>query len=111
MTKETLSPDLVRAVMRFAKRLKEKHAPIDRRAADQIARLLRSALITRRKPGRKPTPRVLTALRMREQKIPWKEIYLAVLDGYTTLHPCERLCHARNLRRAVAAIVKRRRPR
>ena len=109
MTKETLSPELVRAVERFARQLKNKHAPIDRRTADQLARVLRSALIIRRKPGRKPTPRVLTALRMREQKIPWKEVYLAVIHDYATLHPCERILLARNLRRATAALVKRRR--
>jgi hypothetical protein len=109
MTKETLSPVLVRAVTRFAKTLRKKHAPIERRIADQLARLLRSALVPRRKPGRKPTPRVLTALRMREQKIPWKEVYLAVIYGYATLHPCERILLARNLRRATAALVKRRR--
>ena len=109
MTKETLSPELVRAVTRFAKTLRKKHAPIDRRTADQLARLLRLALVPRRKPGRKPTPRVLTALRMREQNFPWKEVYLAVIYGYATLHPCERILLARSLRRATAALVKRRR--
>jgi len=111
MTKETLSPELVRAVTRFAKTLRKKHAPIDRRTADQLARLLRLALVPRRKPGRKPTPRVLTVLRMREQNIPWKEVYLAVIHGYATLHPCERILLARNLRSATAALVKRRRAR
>jgi hypothetical protein len=95
MTKETLSPELVRTVTRFAKTLRLKHAPIDRRTADLLARLLRSALVPRRKPGRKPTPRVLTALRMHEQKIPWKEVYLAIIHGYATLHPCERILLAR----------------
>jgi hypothetical protein len=109
VTKETLSPELVRAVERFAKRLRAKHAPMDRRTADQFARLLRAALVPRRKAGRKPTFRVLTALHMRAEKISWKEIYPAVIDGYAALHPCERIYHARKLRRAVAALVKRRR--
>jgi len=102
-----MTPDLARAVTRFAKRLKKQHAP-DRRTAEQLARLLRSALVPRRKPGRKPTFRVLTALRMRSKGVPWPDVYLAVLYGYSDLHPCERLYHAKKLRRAVAALLKRR---
>jgi len=46
---------------------------------------------------------------MRAENIPWSEVYKTLIDGYTTLHPCERILHARKLRRAVAALVKRRR--
>jgi hypothetical protein len=105
-----LPPELARSIARFAKRLRARHS-IDRRTAEQLARLLRSALVPRRKPGRKPTLRVLTALRMRSKGVPWPEVYTAVLYGYSGLHPCERLYHARKLRRAVAALKKRRRSR
>jgi len=108
MTKETLSPDLVRAVTRFAKRLRASHAPIDRRTAEQLARVLRAALIPRRKPGRKPSAPVLTAIRMRAEKAAWPEVYKAVIYGYADLPFYERLHQSRKLRRAVAALLKRR---
>jgi hypothetical protein len=69
-TKEVLSPDLVRAVSHFAKRLRASHAPIDRRNAERLARVLRAALIPHRKPGRKPSAPVLTAVRMRAKTLP-----------------------------------------
>lgn len=106
--KETLPPDLARAVTRFAKRLRLKHAPIDRRTAEQLARLLRATLIPRRKPGRKPTRRVLTAVRMRSKNIPWPRVYHAVIDGFANLLFYERIYQSRKLRRAVAAFLKRR---
>jgi hypothetical protein len=111
VTKETLPPDLVRAVTRFGKRLRTKHAPIDRRAASRIGRLLAVALVPRRTRGRKPTPQVLTAVRMRSKKAAWPQVYAAVIYDYQKLHPCERLLQARKLRRAVAAFLKRRRAR
>jgi len=87
MSKENLSPDLDRAVNRFAKRLRARHS-IDRRTAEQLARLLRATLIPRRKPGRKPTRPVLTAVGMRAEKIAWPEIYKTLIDGFANLHPC-----------------------
>ncbi len=107
MSKENLSPDLVRAVTRFAKRLRARHA-IDRRTAEQFARVLRATLIPRRKPGRKPTRRVLTAVRIRADGVAWPEIYKTLIDGFAALHPCDRIHQTRKLRRAVAAFLKRR---
>jgi len=97
----------MRSVTRFAKRLRARHS-IDRRTAEQFTRVLRAALIPRRKPGRKPTRRVLTAVRMRAEKIAWPEIYKALIDGFAELHPCERIHQTRKLRCAVAAFLKRR---
>ena len=108
MSKEPLLPDLVRAVMRFGKRLRVKSAPIDRRAAARIGRLLAAVLVPRRTRGRKPTLQVLTAVRMRSKKAAWPQVYAAVIYDYAKLHPCERLLQARKLRRAVAAFLKRR---
>jgi len=99
--------DLARSVVRFAKRLRSKHA-IDRACAERLARLFRASLVPRRKPGRKPTDRVLTALKMRGEKLPWSDVYRAVIPGYAELHPCDRIHLSRNLRRAVAAFLKRR---
>ncbi len=107
MSKENLSPDLVRAVTRFANRLRARHA-IDRRTAEQLARVLRASLIPRRKPGRKPTRSVLTAVRMRADGVGWPEIYKGLIDGFAELHPCERIHQTRKLRRATAAFLKRR---
>ncbi len=95
---------------RFAKRLHARHS-IDHRTAEQLTRVLRASLIPRLKPGRKPTRRVLTAVRMRAEKIAWPEIYKTVIDGFATLHPCDRIHQTRKLRRAVAAFLKRRGPR
>jgi hypothetical protein len=108
VSKETLPPDLVRAVTRFGGRLRARHT-FDRRAASRIARVLAAALVPRRTRGRKPTPQVLTAVRMRSEKVVWPQVYAAVIHDYAKLHPCERLHHARKLRRAVAAFLKRRR--
>ena len=44
MTKETLPLDLVRAVTRFGERLRARSAPLDRRAANRIGRLLAAVL-------------------------------------------------------------------
>ncbi len=111
MTKETLPLDLVRSVTRFGKKLRAKHPPIDRRLASRIARLLATVLVPRRTRGRKPTPQILTAVRMRSENAAWPAVYAAVIDDYAKLHPCERLLQARKLRRAVAAFLKRRRAR
>ena len=46
---------------------------------------------------------------MRSKKAAWPQVYAAVIYDYQKLHPCERLHHARKLRRAVAAFLKRRR--
>jgi uncharacterized protein YjiS (DUF1127 family) len=109
MSKESLPPDLVRAVTRFGEKMRTRFAPIDRRAAARIGRLLASVLVPRRKRGRKPTPQVLTAVRMRAKKADWLDVYSAVIYDYRNLHPCERIHHARKLRRNVAALLKRRR--
>jgi hypothetical protein len=107
VSKETLPPDLVRAVTRFGGRLRARHT-FDRRAASRIARLLAAVLVPRRTRGRKPTPQILTAVRMRSEKAAWPLVYAAVIYDYLKLHPCERLLQARKLRRAVAAFLKRR---
>lgn len=109
MTKETIPPDLVRAVTRFGKRLRTRFAISDRRAASRIGRLLAAVLVPRHTRGRKPTPQVLTAVRMRSENSAWPAVYAAVIDDYAKLHPCEQLLQGRKLRRAVAAFLKRRR--
>ena len=86
-----------------------RSASIDRRAASRIARLLCAALVPRRTRGRKPSPQVLTAVRMRSENAAWPQVYAAVIVDYLKLHPCERLHQARKLRRNVAALLKRRR--
>ena len=53
--------------------------------------LLCAALVTRRTHGRKPTPQILTAVRMRSENMAWPQVYAAVIDDYAKLHPCERL--------------------
>jgi len=110
VSKETLPPDLVRAVTRFGERLRARHT-FDRRAASRIGRLLAAVLVPRRTRGRKPTPQVLTAVRMRSKKAAWPQVYAAVIYDYQKLHPCERLHQARKLRRNVAALLKRRKRR
>lgn len=109
MTKETLPPDLERAVTRLGERLGSKFAPIDRLTASRVGRLLAAVLVPRQTRGRKPTPQVLTAVRMRARRTAWPEVYAAVIYDYRNLHPCERLHQARKLRRNVAALLKRRR--
>jgi hypothetical protein len=108
VSKETLPPDLVRAVTRFGKRLRVRCASMDRRTAARVGRLLAAVLVPRRTRGRKPTPQVLTAVRMRAENAAWPQVYAAVIDDYSKLHPCERLLQARKLRRNVAALLKRR---
>jgi hypothetical protein len=108
VSKETLPPDLVRSVTRFGERLRARHT-FDRRAASRIGRMLAAVLVPRRTRGRKPTPQILTAVRMCSENAAWPAIYAAVIVDYLKLHPCERLHHARKLRRAVAAFLKRRR--
>ena len=109
MSKETLPPDLVRAVTRFGKKLRARSAAMDRRTAARIGRVLAAVLVPRRPRGRKPSPQVLTAVRMRSENAAWPAVYTAVIVDYAKLHPCERLLQARKLRRAVAAFLKRRR--
>ena len=41
--------------------------------------MLVRVLVPHRKRGRKPTPQVLTAVRMRARKTPWPEVYAAVI--------------------------------
>ncbi len=108
MSKETLPPDLVRSVTRFGKKLRARFAPINRPTAGRIARLLARVLVPHRKRGRKPTPEVLAAIRMRARKAAWPQVYAAVLPDYAKLHRCDRILESRKLRRNVAAFLKRR---
>jgi len=104
-----LPQPLRRAVTRFAKEIREGHGLVDRPTADRLGRLLRASITARRKPGRKPSPEVLRAVELRQQRIPWPKVYSEVIPGYWSLSYPDRFWRSHKLRDAVNAHLRRRR--
>ena len=64
-----LPAPLRREVVEFAKRIRREHGALDRDVADRVVRLLRSSVVKRKKPGRKPTPEVVKAAELRSRGV------------------------------------------
>ena len=104
-----LPAPLRRAVTRFAKEIRLGHGLLDRLTADRLSRLIRASVTARRKPGRKPTPEVLRAVELRQQRIPWPKVYSEVIPNYWSLSYPDRFWRSHKLRDAVNAHLRRRR--
>jgi hypothetical protein len=89
--------------------IRRECGPIERVAADRMARCFRSMLLPRRPPGRKPSREVAIAASLRRKDVQWRVIYPKALAGYASMPFYERSYRCYNLRRAVAACLKRQR--
>ena len=89
--------------------IRRECGPIDRDAADRMARCFRAMLLPRRPPGRKPSREVAVAASLRRRGVQWRAIYPKALAGYASMPFYERSYRCYNLRRAVAACLKRQR--
>lgn len=103
----SLPATLRRQVTELAKRIRKKHGPLDRDMADRAARLLKSSIVKRKKPGRKTTPEVLKAVELRREKKPWPTVFEAVIPGYWKMDYPERFWRTHRLRDAVRAHRRR----
>jgi len=106
-----LAAPLRREVTEFAKRIRRDHGPLDRGDFERLTRLLRSAVVVRRRPGRKTSPEVLKAVELRAQKTSWSRIYGEVFPGYWGMDLANRHYRSHKLRDAVRAYLRRRRSR
>lgn len=96
-----------RALSRAIAIIRRQWGPIDSAAADRLTRCFRAMLLPRRPPGRKPSREVALATTLRRQGLQWRDIYPKALVGYASMPFYERNCRCYNLRRAVAARLKR----
>jgi hypothetical protein len=74
-----------------------------------MARYFVAMLVPRRSPGKKASPEVATAAILKQQGKKWDDIYHEVFPGYSKMPRHERSWRCFNLRRSVAAYLKRRR--
>jgi len=104
-----LSRELSRAILKAAREIRKAFPTdlSDSKAADRAARLFRSRLTRRRRPGRPRSPAVSLAARMKAQGKPWHKIYPRAIPDYWSLDQAERSYRRENLRRAVKARAKR----
>ena len=98
-----------RTLSRTVATIRRECGSIDRFAAERIARCFRSMLLPRRPPGRKPSREVAVATSLRRKGVQWRAIYPKALAGYASMPFYERSYRCYNLRRAVAARLKRQR--
>ena len=96
-----------RIVINAASKVRGKYGPIDPITAKRIMRDFKAALVPRRAPGRKVSKEVATAAEMRKAGTPWKQIYPSALEGFDQMPFDLRSYRKYNLRRAVAAYLKR----
>jgi len=89
--------------------IRRECGPIDRVAADRMTRCFRAMLLPRRPPGRKPSREVAIAVSLRRKGVQWRAIYPKAFMNYTGMAFFERNYRCYNLRRAVAACLKRQR--
>jgi hypothetical protein len=87
------------------------YGPFDRDTAERVLRTLRAVLVPRKRPGRKPTKEVLLATDLLEQEVPWARVYPQVFKGWERWPFIKRSYMRFDLRRAVAARLKRLRSR
>jgi hypothetical protein len=106
-----LSPQTRRLLKVVATKIlkQERQEPITRPDAGRMARYLVSVLVPRRLPGKKATPAVVTATALKLEGKSWPAIYACVFDNYANMPGYERNWQCYRLRRAVAAIFRRRR--
>jgi hypothetical protein len=100
-------PSWHRTLRRATAIIRRRCGPIDRAAADRLTRCFRAMLLPRRRPGRKPSQQVALATNLRREGVQWPAIYPKALAGYASMPFFERNCRCYNLRRAVAARLKR----
>ena len=100
-----------RIVINAASKVRGKYGPIDPITAKRIMRDFKAALVPRRAPGRKVSKEVATAAEMRSAGTPWLQIYPAAFEGFDRMPFEVRSYRKYNLRRAVAAYLRRRRSR
>jgi hypothetical protein len=86
----------------------EAAEPIKRPEAERIARYLVSLLVPRRIPGKKASPQVVAAAKLKQEGRPWIAIFTQVFANFSDMPRYERNWRCFRLRRAVAAYAKRR---
>ncbi len=116
----------LRAATRSGRAARKRWGPLDRAAAERMARTYRAALLPRRTPGSKPIQETVDAARMYQegmetyfadssrprlrpyQRDLWQRIYRAVFPDYAHLDYLDRQYRAGKLRRNVARLLRRR---
>ncbi len=83
--------------------------PIKKPEAARLARYLISLLVPCLPPGKKATREVALAVEMRRDGTPWAAIYPKVFATFSEMPRYERSWRCHRLRRAVAALARRRR--
>ena len=100
-------PSWHRTLRRATAIIRRRSGPIDRAAADRLTRCFRAMLLPRRPPGRKPSRQVALATDLRREGVQWRHIYPRAVVGYASMPFYERNWRCYNLRRAVAARLRR----
>jgi hypothetical protein len=109
--KPALTPRTRRLLRGVATKIlqEEPQLPLTRPDAERMARCLVSLLVPRRLPGKRATPAVVAAAALKQEGKSWPVIYSSVLNDYANMPFHERSYRCYRLRRAVAAIFRRRR--
>ena len=87
--------------------IKKNSTSITRSEAERMSRSFQALLLPRRTPGRKPTREVVVACELRSEGVSWSEVYREVFPRFSSMPFYERSYRKANLRRAVAARLKR----